>query len=150
MWIRGLPHQSLGQRSLGTQMLKTTTKTIASSIFVSEAVILPETLVTRMFKGGRPRDPIWAQFTKTSDKTKVVCKSCHEKVSSKADRLRNHQKKCARTPSEIVPVADQVPNSEMPPVSGDFEEVLPSKRVQSSLLGHFISTPVPAKEKLDQ
>ena len=97
-----------------------------------------------MQKGGRPRDPIWAGFEDSLDKTKVKCKNCHSLVSSKADRLKTHIKKCSASESrEAVSVRD---------ITGSLHQLsVPSapKPVQQSMWGHVTSTPGVTKEKID-
>ena len=75
---------------------------------------LSSQLIQASKKGGRPNDAIWSRFNKSHDNTMVKCKDCYLLVSSKADRLRSHLKKCSPKARESVSVADQTGSMKVP------------------------------------
>ena len=53
-----------------------------------------------MFKGGRPKDPIWDSFLITADKAQ--CKMCLTLISKKALRMKTHLDKCTKPTGEVI------------------------------------------------
>ena len=49
-----------------------------------------------MDKGGRPRDPIWAEYEciKIDGKVLAKCKYCGHEFTGKVERMKNHIQKC--------------------------------------------------------
>ena len=124
----------------------------------STSSLFLESLAVKMFKGGRPKDPIWSCFEDSNEPSKVRCKGCGVPVSKKADRLRTHLKKCSHANDVPVPtvwlpnnsIGDQSESQHVP--DGVNAAIAPTsaKPVQRSILSHFVSTPGTTKDKLDQ
>ena len=103
-------------------------------------------LIINMQKGGRPRDPVWAGFEESLDKTKVKCKTCQDLVSNKVERMRSHLKKC--------PAGEpRGPVSSVQELIGSMQQLssVPPARdpVQSTMWSHIMNTSNASKEKLD-
>ena len=106
-----------------------------------------------MFKGGRPKDSIWAQYDESTEKGKMNCKACSTPVSAKADRLRSHHKKCSASFKEPPSVGDAFACLQVAvkpePAAVMVEQSRPPKKLQSSLLGHVVTTSKADKEEID-
>ena len=67
-------------------------------------------VVPIMYKGGRPRDPIWDHFTviEVGGKKSAQCKTCLGTQSMKADRMKAHHKKCIQIANNPVSMVQSV------------------------------------------
>ena len=108
-----------------------------------------------MYKGGRPKDPVWALFDPSPADGKRSCKSCSTLVSAKADRLRAHITRCPASSKGLGVAVDAVPSVQVPtkpeptPVMAAPPAVQPIK-VQSSIKSHIVATTAADNEYLDQ
>lgn len=52
-----------------------------------------------MFKGGRPKDPVWDHFHRVTEgaKTSAQCKKCHHIMANRVERMKAHRSKCFQT-----------------------------------------------------
>ena len=67
-----------------------------------------------MYKGGRPKDPVWALFDPSPADGKRSCKSCSTLVSAKTDRLRAHITRCSASSKGLSVAVDAVPSVQVP------------------------------------
>lgn len=114
-----------------------------------------------MFKGGRPRDPVWQHFLEVtvSGKSFAKCKHCGNQQLPKACRLKQHHDKCARihtTVEENRPATDIIATATLkrdrstspPPVKRQAVS-MPVTSTQPSIDNNVIKTSATFQSALD-
>ena len=105
-----------------------------------------------MFKGGRPKDPIWDHFNRLVQGSKVTaqCKICLHIQTCKPDRMKAHYAKCAKQsePDDLKQsVTSGAPQAEKRPSPQDESE-LPERKRQATLSSHVVRTTDTNKDHL--
>jgi hypothetical protein len=115
-----------------------------------------------MYKGGRPKDPIWEHFESVwiDGKQLAKCRKCGNTQGCKPYRLRDHYKKCSK---EIIPVEKNDNDTETVTADIDIEPHASNKRprdespppvkkriVQKQVADQVVTTSVGLKQTLDK
>ena len=109
-----------------------------------------------MMRGGRPRDPIWEFFFQVEDggKTYAKCENCSKQQTVKAQRMREHHKKCGFGPAAESAHVPESKSRKRPAdeLTAPVDEAPPSKKalLQTDLFHSVHKTTGTLRDQLDE